>query len=176
MPFTSSASAQRISASLTWSHVADMGLLRNMVRYSCRCFVLYPKLNSQDLPQQVCLWSHGFTPRRKNLQLGRTALGEDPCYPQWIHLEAWHFSSKLFPAYSLLGFCVSETIQQTGNLKRGIKRCTQDFREYQASIKNCRTKWLPMPSSFQSNVCYSIKKGHLPPQSKKRKLLVVSWN
>ena len=34
-------------------------------RYSCRCFVLYPKLNSQDLSQQVCLRSHAFTPRRK---------------------------------------------------------------------------------------------------------------
>ncbi|XP_071663404.1 uncharacterized protein [Patagioenas fasciata] len=30
-----------------------------------RCCVLYPKLNSWDLPQEMCLWSHGFIPRRK---------------------------------------------------------------------------------------------------------------
>lgn len=93
-------------------------------------------------------------PKEKNLQVGRAALGGNPLYPWWIHLEAWHCSPDFFAVCSSLGLCVSETIHQTGNFKRGIKRCTQDFGGYQASIKICTTKWFPMtsPSLFRAAV------------------------
>lgn len=191
-PFPSSASALRLSASPIQLHVDDMRLPKSLMcsPWLSEDIELKPArlhLGREVQPEvpgvipqsrfprpssvrvSLILWVYQ---KEENLQLGRAALGEDPCCPQWI----CDFSSQLLVVCTSLGLSESETIWQTGNLKGGIQRCTKALEGTGPALKFALLSVFPCRPHFFSEQYVLQLKRHKPPQSTKRKLLAVSCN